>query len=98
MYAVVWEYVVTPEQVPAFEAAYRSDGTWARLFSHAEGYLGTDLFRAVGDEVRYLTIDRWRAIEDFAAFKGAFGHAYAALDAECEALTSSERRLGELAE
>ena len=97
MYAVVWEYAVAPDRVDAFEAAYGAGGAWEKLFAEAEGYLGTDLYQAAGGGDRYVTIDRWRSLADFDAFKARFGEAYAALDAQCEALTTSELRLGEIA-
>jgi hypothetical protein len=41
MYVILWEFVVPPEKVGAFVAAYKTDGAWAKLFAQAEGYLGT---------------------------------------------------------
>jgi hypothetical protein len=43
MYVILWEFVVQPEKVHAFVAAYKSDGAWAQLFAQSDGYLGTAL-------------------------------------------------------
>ena len=37
MYVILWEFVLHPEKVHAFVAAYKSDGAWARLFAHSDG-------------------------------------------------------------
>ncbi len=46
MYIIVWEFVVRPEKVTAFVAAYQSDGAWAKLFAQADGYIGTELLHS----------------------------------------------------
>jgi heme-degrading monooxygenase HmoA len=58
-YATLWEFTVAAARQAEFEAHYGPDGTWARLFSRADGYLGTELLRDRADPLRYLTIDRW---------------------------------------
>ena len=35
----VWEFQVRPGRESEFESHYGPDGTWARLFRSAEGYL-----------------------------------------------------------
>jgi heme-degrading monooxygenase HmoA len=103
MYIIIWEFIVRPEKVDAFVAAYKSDGAWAQLFAQADGYIGTELLLATErdqgaterDQGRtYVTIDRWQHAEDFARFQEQFGHEYKALDTELEGLTVSERKLG----
>jgi len=91
--AFVWRYVVRPEHFADFERTYGPSGAWARLFAEAEGYQGTELLR--DGEGRYLTIDRWRDAADFDAFMGAHRAAYQALDAQCDAWTLHEERVGD---
>ena len=92
MYVLIWEFTVRPEQVPAFEAAYGPAGAWVALFRRAPGYRGTELLAAGGG--RYLTLDRWTDRAAYAAFRQSAAPDYAALDAQCEALTASEREIG----
>ena len=96
MYVILWEFVVPPEKVAAFIAAYKDDGAWAKLFAQDEGYVGTELLCSTeaGQEPTFLTIDRWKAAEDFTRFQEQFGDEYKALDTELEGLTVSERKLG----
>jgi heme-degrading monooxygenase HmoA len=96
MYVILWEFGVRPDKVDAFLTAYRSDGTWAKLFARTDGYLGTELLCSVDTEngPRFVTIDRWRAEDDFVRFQQEFGSEYRALDTELEGLTFSERKLG----
>jgi hypothetical protein len=56
MYVILWEFVVPPEKVDAFIAAYKDDGAWAKLFAQAEGYVGTELLRSAeaGQDPRSL--------------------------------------------
>jgi heme-degrading monooxygenase HmoA len=99
MYVILWEFEVRPDKLDAFLAAYRSDGAWTRLFAQAGGYLGTELLRSTDTDngPRFVTIDRWRAEDDFTNFQQEFGTEYRALDAELEGLTLSERKLGAFA-
>jgi heme-degrading monooxygenase HmoA len=96
MYVIVWEFVVRPEKIDAFVAAYKSDGAWAHLFARADGYIGTELLLATerGRGMTYVTIDRWQHSEDFTHFQEQFGDEYKALDTELEGLTVSERKMG----
>ena len=98
MYVILWEFVVPPEKVDAFIAAYKDDGAWARLFAQGEGYVGTELLCSAeaGQEPTFLTIDRWQHAEDFSRFQEQFGDEYKALDTELEGLTVRERKLGVL--
>ena len=61
-----------------------------RLFSQAEGYLGSTLEPVAGMPFTYRTTDRWRSHADFASFLERFGDAYRALDARYESLSRSE--------
>jgi len=93
MLAVVWHYHVRPGAEAAFETLYGAHGGWVALFRDYPGYIGTELLR---DESpgRYLSIDRWQSEAHYAAFLEAAKPRYAALDAEGDALTMSERRIG----
>ena len=93
MIALVWRFEVRDVERSAFEQAYGPDGDWARLFACADGYRGTELFRA-GDGT-YLTLDVWRSRADFDAFLAEHRGAYEALDRETEPLTRCEHRIGE---
>jgi heme-degrading monooxygenase HmoA len=96
MYVIVWEFFVSPEHVPNFVAAYKSDGAWAQLFARADGYLGTELLSATGTDhaSTFITIDRWKTAEDFTRFQERFGTEYRELDTQLEGVTVSERKLG----
>lgn len=86
----VWRFDVVPEHEREFLAANGPDGEWARLFSRAEGYLGTILEPVIGVPHAYRTTDRWRSAEDFARFLARFGDAYRALDERYEPWTTVE--------
>ena len=98
MLTILWEFTVPAERRSDFEQVYNSTGAWAQLFAKAEGYGGTTLLRDPAIPGRYLTLDRWRAIEDFDRFKQRFAAEYKALDHQCEALTSDERLIGRFEE
>ncbi|MGN6148318.1 MAG: antibiotic biosynthesis monooxygenase family protein, partial [Rhizomicrobium sp.] len=65
---------------------------WAGLFAKTKGYLGTELLRE--REGVYLTIDRWRAQEDFDNFLAAHRADYEVLDNICDGWTLKEEHLG----
>jgi heme-degrading monooxygenase HmoA len=94
-FTTLWEFIVRPAQQAQFERHYAPDGTWARLFRQADGYLGTELLRDRANALRYVTVDRWRSVEAYRAFRERFAEAYAALDRDCEGLTTHEAPLGE---
>ena len=94
MYVILWEFRVAPERRAAFEAAYGSDGAWARLFAEGAGFIGVELLRCADEAGRYVTVDRWGSRADFEAFKRAFESAYEALNRELEHLKADEARIG----
>jgi heme-degrading monooxygenase HmoA len=94
MYFIIWEFVVRPEKVSEFVAAYKADGDWARLFSLAPGYGGTELLSSTDHAERFCTIDRWNHADDYTRFQERFGPQYRMLDAQLEGLTLSETKLG----
>jgi len=97
-YVYVWEFDVHADRVADFERHYGPDGSWARLFRRATGYVGTALLQDRQVANRYVTIDRWRSEAAYRAFRTTFSAEYARLDAECETLTTAERPLGEYRE
>jgi heme-degrading monooxygenase HmoA len=96
MYVILWEFVVRPEKVDAFVAAYKSDGAWATLFAQADGYIGAELLRSTDSDqaATFLTRDRWKTVEDFTRFQEYFAAEYRRLDTQFEGLTLRERKLG----
>jgi heme-degrading monooxygenase HmoA len=46
------------------------------------------------DRNRYLTLDFWESKEAYDAFRATHAADYAAIDRECEALTSEEKQIG----
>jgi quinol monooxygenase YgiN len=94
MVEIVWEFRVRPERRHQFEFSYDSNGNWAALFRRSSDYQETILLRDSSQNGRYLTIDRWESEEAFRRFKQEFAAEYAAIDAQCEALTESERLVG----
>ena len=94
MIVIVWEFRVRAATRQDFERAYGPDGDWVRLFRGAPGYDKTELLRDAADELRYLTLDRWRAATDFDQFRREFASEYDAIDRRCAGFTASEKHLG----
>jgi len=97
-YLVLWEFHTSAEHRAQFERDYGEEGTWVALFRRAPGFLGTTLLRDRADELRFVTIDRWRSAADYESFREQFAQDYAALDQACESLTVSETLLGRFEE
>jgi heme-degrading monooxygenase HmoA len=94
-YMYIWEYVVPPDKLAAFERLYgASGGAWVQLFRRAPGYLRTELHRDRARPDRYLTIDWWASREAWDDFRVRFADEFADLDARGEACTASEQELG----
>lgn len=94
MFVVVWQFEVAEQKIAAFEAAYGSDGAWARLFRNSPDYKGTELLRDAFVSGRYLTIDRWTNEEAYRAFRKQHDAEYETLDRDCDDCTSRETRIG----
>ncbi len=94
MFVVVWRFEIAEDKVAGFESAYGPEGAWAKLFRTSSDYLGTELLRDAYVPHSYLTIDRWTSEEAFRAFRKAHDSEYEVLDRACDALTSSETRVG----
>jgi heme-degrading monooxygenase HmoA len=92
--AIVWEFVVPPAKMAAFEAAYGAAGAWTHLFRQAAGFIEIKLLRCEDQTGRYLTIDRSTSVKAFEDFKRLFAADYQALDAQLEGLASAKVRLG----
>jgi heme-degrading monooxygenase HmoA len=97
-YVIVWRYRVRRGAEQRFERIYGPRGAWARLFRKSRGYLGTQLFREVGQGqsagVRYVTIDMWRSRAAFDAFHRRHHAEYQRIDHQCDALTLHEEEIG----
>lgn len=96
-FATLWEFTVNPAHRAEFEELYGPDGSWARLFRQAAGYLGTELLNDCVDPLRYVTIDRWQSPDHWREFRRQFAAQYESLDRRCEGLTTHEAALGEYA-
>lgn len=96
-YTYIWEYEVRPGASGEFLRHYGPDGSWARLFRVAPGYLDTVLLRDLDRPDRYVTIDRWESEAAFRAFRELHASEFEALDARCAALTISEKEIGRFA-
>ena len=95
VFVIIWSFQPRPERVSEFEAAYGSDGLWARLFRKSPDFGGTELLRASDARGVYLTIDRWRSRAAFEAFRAEHADEYQTVDRACESLTLEEQLHGE---
>lgn len=94
MYVILWQFHPRSGQEAAFEQSYGGAGAWVKLFSRADGYLGSELLRSVGTPGEYLCVDRWTSETAWEAFQARFGSEYSELDRALENLTDSETPLG----
>ena len=94
-FTVVWEFRVRAGRQRSFEQAYGPEGDWVQLFRRSEDYLGTELIRDRGLRLRYVTLDHWNSRQAYLRFKKENRRAYQAIDAQCEALTTGEKLIGE---
>lgn len=90
----VWRFRPQEGQERAFVDAYARDGSWARLFGRAPGFLGTSLLRPAESGGWWMTIDRWQSLGHFEAFGNAHGAEYRALDAALEDVAGEEEFVG----
>ncbi len=93
MHIILWKYRVPAAHQPEFILHYHQDGSWAQLFRRDPHYLGTEFLKGVNAD-EFLTIDRWRSETDFHHFKQRYALEYAALDRQCDSLTTEEIHLG----
>jgi heme-degrading monooxygenase HmoA len=93
-YVYLWEFLVAPDSVAAFERAYGPSGDWVLLFRRATGYLRSELYRDLLDRQRFVSVDYWESRAAWEEFRARFAAEFEALDARCEALTLRETELG----
>ena len=86
----IWQYDVVFGQETQFERFYGPTGSWAQLFARSADHLGTELYRAVGQPGRYLTVDRFTSTAAWRQVLEEHGEDYDALDSRCAELTTSE--------
>lgn len=91
----VWEFRVRPGQDTAFLEHYGPEGTWARLFRRAPGFVETLLLRDLEAPLRFLTVDRWESAAAYREFRQRFDAEYLELDRLCEGLAETEVPLGQ---
>ena len=94
MFVILWQFDISEDKIPGFEASYGPDGSWAKLFGRVPEYLGTELLKDAYVPGRYITIDRWSSEEAFRAFRAQHDPDYEALDRACDSLTAAETRIG----
>ncbi|HEX5635129.1 MAG TPA: hypothetical protein VFX50_17920, partial [Gemmatimonadales bacterium] len=90
-YFTSWRFRPALGREDEFLATHGPTGAWVQLFRRADGYVGTELEPDAGEPGWYRTTDRWLSEDAYHAFRAAFAGEYAALDAQCEALTAEER-------
>lgn len=93
-YLIVWEFRVRTGMEKRFEAAYGSDGAWARLFQKAKGYVGTELNRDTQDPQRFVTLDFWMSRGAYETFREQHLAEYKTIDERCAAMTENEAEVG----
>lgn len=90
----VWQFEPAPGREQEFAAAYASDGPWARLFGHADGFVATTLLAPAEPGGPWLTLDRWQSLGAFERFLAEYGEPYRSLDDALMDLTAAETFLG----
>ena len=95
MFVTLWEFEVKPGCEDLFERAYGPNGEWVQLFRRDDRYLGTRLLRQVGREQVYVTMDEWESREAYEEFRRKYAAEYTKIDLNCEALTTTEKLIGE---
>jgi len=94
-YTYIWEFQVKPNHQAEFERQYGPEGAWVKLFRQASGFVESLLLQDRSNPLRYVTIDRWKSVESYNAFRSQFSKHYDAIDKTCQALTTKESKLGE---
>jgi heme-degrading monooxygenase HmoA len=90
--ALVFSYDV--RDTAEFERVYGPDGDWAKFFTGARGYVGTELLRDVELPSRYLVVDRWESREAYNDFVAAHRDEYVRRVDETAYLYEQELRFG----
>ena len=95
MFVTLWEFEVKPGCEDLFEREYGPTGEWVQLFRRDDRYLGTRLLRQLGREQVYVTMDEWDSREAYEEFRGKYAAEYTQIDLKCQALTTTEKLIGE---
>jgi hypothetical protein len=95
LFVTLWEFEVKRGCEELFEKSYGPEGAWVRLFRQDRRYLGTRLFREVGAERVYLTLDCWESRQAYEEFREKRAAEYARIDTYCERITAREAKVGE---
>jgi len=93
VFHILWQFETSYSRLPDFAAACGPEGPWADFFRGAPGYLGTELFQRSLGPPCFLTVDHWESRAAYETFRRERATEYAALDAACEGLTTTERFL-----
>jgi quinol monooxygenase YgiN len=96
VYIIIWKYRVDPGRRQEFLSAYGREGCWVKFFRGDDAYLSTELFEDVEEDNIFLTIDMWKSRESYDVFRNQNVEEYGAIDRECEELTLSEVKVGDL--
>lgn len=94
-FAIVFEYRVSADQIPAFERAYGSDGDWARFFREDPAYRGSELWAFTEAPGRYVVVDRWDSADAYRAFRERHRAEYERRSAKSASQYETERAVGE---
>jgi len=94
MYCYAWSFVVRPECLQEFQAAYGPDGDWARLFRSDPEYIRTCLLADRENPARFVTIDFWSSYDAWRSFRERFAGQFEALDRIFEQFTMKEVQIG----
>jgi heme-degrading monooxygenase HmoA len=93
-YVYLWEFQVAAALRHEFESHYGREGTWVQLFRLHPGHIDTTLLQDRANPLRYVTIDRWKSVEAYRAFRARYSEQYDELDKRCQNLTVTETFLG----
>lgn len=94
MIYIIWEFIVDPSQIAAFERIYGLHSDWIILFQKSKEYHGTKLLKDCSVPGRYITVDKWDNLDAFEKFKAKYSNEYQDIDIACEKITISEQKIG----
>jgi uncharacterized membrane-anchored protein YitT (DUF2179 family)/heme-degrading monooxygenase HmoA len=93
MHVVAWRFQVRPEHIGDFKKEYGPDGSWAKLFQRAHGFVKTDLLPTQTNPNEFTTVDYWKSKEDYDRFLAENQEEYDRLDRQLSQLTTREERI-----
>ena len=94
-FAYMWEYLVREDGLDTFRRVYGPRGDWVELFRRDDTYCRPELYQDVANPRRFVTTDFWTSKAARDAFRQRFKKEFDELDRRCEALTETERFLGD---